>query len=100
MIIQKHVRYKTEYGFTLNRQIIVDDIRVRGIGKTNYLRDIIRLDERKDKGLKAVGSSRVYFDGEYHSTNLYKIEEILLNDRIQGPAIIIDKIRYLIHNNF
>jgi hypothetical protein len=34
-------RYKTEFGFTLpNRDVIVDDVRVRGVGKSSVLSSI------------------------------------------------------------
>ena len=86
-------RYKSEYGFTLNREIVIDDVRVRGVGKTDYLKNIINLSERKSGSLNTVGVRQVYFDGRYIETNLYKIEDMLINDKIKGPAIIIDKNR-------
>ena len=35
----------------------------------------------------------VYFEDGYHSTNVYLLEELLANQQIAGPAIIIDKNR-------
>lgn len=36
------IRYKTEFGFTIpDRKILVDDVRVRGIGKTEIPEDTI-----------------------------------------------------------
>ena len=85
-------KYKKEYGFTLQRGILVDDIWVRGIGKTNINNNQPNLNKRTDgSSVKAIDSRQVYFDGAYLSTNVYIIEEFLLGDRIEGPAIIIDK---------
>ena len=36
------IRYKTEFGFTIpDRKILIDDVRVRGIGKTEVPEDLI-----------------------------------------------------------
>jgi 5-oxoprolinase (ATP-hydrolysing) len=35
----------------------------------------------------------VYFEAGYLETSIYDIEDIQINDRINGPAIIIDKNR-------
>ena len=37
----------------------------------------------------------VFFDGSYLETNVYNIEDFLAEDKVAGPAIIIDKNRYL-----
>ncbi len=33
----------------------------------------------------------MYFNGSFIESNIYNIEDLLLNDRILGPALIIDK---------
>ncbi|CAF0710424.1 unnamed protein product [Brachionus calyciflorus] len=86
-------RYKTEYGFVLNRDIYIDDIRVRGIGKTKFNNEeLISLDTRINGQLEPVDIKRVYFDNHgFLQTKLFNIEDILVGDKIHGPAIIIDK---------
>jgi hypothetical protein len=54
-------RYKTEYGFTLNRKILCDDIRVRGVGKTDHLKNILAVNERKSGSLNPVDVIRKKF---------------------------------------
>ncbi|KAF2455301.1 Hydantoinase B/oxoprolinase-domain-containing protein [Lineolata rhizophorae] len=91
-------QHEQEFGFTLpDRDIIVDDVRARGIGKTfeglektvdQQLREI----KPKDlaKGEKQYGSRPVYFEGGRQDTPIYKLEDISVGDRIQGPAILAD----------
>ncbi|KAF2495463.1 hypothetical protein BU16DRAFT_510295 [Lophium mytilinum] len=91
-------QHEQEFGFTLpDRDIIVDDVRARGIGKTfeglektvdQQLREI----KPKDlpKGEKQYSTSQVYFEGGRQETPIYKLEDIAVGDRIKGPAIIAD----------
>jgi 5-oxoprolinase (ATP-hydrolysing) len=91
-------QHEQEFGFTLpDRDIIVDDVRVRGIGKTfeglektvdQQLKDITPKDVAK--GEKVYGSKSVYFEGGRQETSIYKLEDLAVGDRIQGPAIIAD----------
>ncbi|RNA32525.1 5-oxoprolinase [Brachionus plicatilis] len=86
-------RYRTEYGFVLNRDIYVDDIRVRGIGKTKLQdKNLVCVNSRKEGKLDPFDTKNVYFDNHgFISTSLYSIEDVLMKDTIYGPAIIIDK---------
>lgn len=91
-------QHEQEFGFTLpDRDIVIDDVRARGIGKTfegeektvdQQLRDIKPRDVGKDE--KQFGKKSVYFEGGRHDTAIYKLEDIEVGDRIQGPAIIAD----------
>ncbi|CAM1501117.1 Fc.00g102790.m01.CDS01 [Cosmosporella sp. VM-42] len=91
----KHHRY--EFGFTLDdRDIIVDDVRVRGIGKTfRHNEDTVdqQLKAIKRQGVvekKKHGSQQVYFEGGRKETPIYKLEDLDVGDSIQGPAILAD----------
>uniref|UniRef100_A0A8C7SLX5 5-oxoprolinase, ATP-hydrolysing n=1 Tax=Oncorhynchus mykiss TaxID=8022 RepID=A0A8C7SLX5_ONCMY len=73
-------RYLQEFGFTIpDRPIMVDDIRVRGSGKS---------------GIKSVTNTKmgsgILKDG-YLDTSVYLWEELPCDHNIPGPAIIIDK---------
>ena len=91
-------QHEQEYGFTLpGRDIIVDDVRARGIGKTfkglektvdQQLRAIEPRD--LDGDTKQYTRSSVYFEGGRVSTAIYKLEDLQVGDRIRGPAIIVD----------
>lgn len=91
-------QHEHEFGFTLpDRDIIVDDVRARGIGKTfeglektvdQQLKDITPKDVAN--GDKQYGTSQVYFEGGRQDTPIYKLEDLAIGDRIQGPAILAD----------
>jgi len=91
-------QHEQEFGFTLpDRDIIIDDVRARGIGKTfqglqktvdQQLKDIKPKDLSKDE--KHFDVRKVYFDGGRHDTPIYKLEDLFVGDRIKGPAILAD----------
>ncbi|KAK3685031.1 Hydantoinase B/oxoprolinase-domain-containing protein [Podospora appendiculata] len=91
----KHHRY--EFGFTLDdRDIIVDDVRVRGIGKS------FRYDEKTvDEQLKTVtrqevtaqkqhSQAKVFFEGGRLDTPIYKLGDLAVGDVVKGPAMLAD----------
>ncbi len=78
----------------MDRSIIVDDIRIRGIGKSEIEvnQQIIKPERNQNiKALEPICTKLVYFNGTYQQTNIFKIEDLFYNDMINGPAIIIDK---------
>ncbi|KAI9725561.1 MAG: hypothetical protein M1828_003049 [Chrysothrix sp. TS-e1954] len=90
--------HEQEFGFTLpDRDIIIDDVRVRGIGKTfdglektvdQQLNEI----EPKDlpKGERHFAVRDVYFEGGRQKTPIYKLEDLQVGQRLRGPAILAD----------
>ena len=90
-------QHEQEFGFTLpDRDIIVDDVRVRGIGKSfrgmsktadQQLNEITPKDVEE---AKAYSTSQVYFEGGRRSTKIYKLEDLPVGTRVAGPAIIAD----------
>lgn len=91
-------QHEQEFGFTLpDRDIIVDDVRARGIGKTfeglgktvdKQLQEVKAQDV--SKGDKVYKTSSVYFEGGRQDTPIYKLEDLSKGDRVPGPAIIAD----------
>ncbi|KAL2073328.1 hypothetical protein VTL71DRAFT_10652 [Oculimacula yallundae] len=90
-------QHQQEFGFTFDRDIIVDDVRVRAIGKSfenlgktvdQQLKEI----EPKDvkSGDKEYNRSKVYFGGGRIDTPIYRLEDLDVGDRIKGPAILCD----------
>lgn len=96
-------QHEQEFGFTLpDREVIVDDIRVRGTGKS-----FEGLEKTVDQQLKELvpkiigsekryGTSQVYFDGGRRDTPIYKIGDLDFGDQVQGPAILADGTQTLI----
>ena len=91
-------QHEQEFGFTLpDRDIIIDDVRARGIGKTfdgldktvdQQLKEIKPKDVTKDE--KVYSKTQVYFEGGRQETSVYKLEDLEVGDRVHGPAIIAD----------
>ena len=90
-------QHELEFGFTLpDRDIIVDDVRARGIGKSfeglektvdMQLKEIRPNDVGRDK---RYGHSEVYYEGGRQNTPIYTLEDLDVGDRIKGPAILAD----------
>ncbi|KAL4592674.1 hypothetical protein LXL04_005677 [Taraxacum kok-saghyz] len=81
--------FKQEYGFKLeNRNILICDVRVRGIGVTNILKP--RAMENSKTTPKPQGEYKVFFGNKWCNTPLYKLEELGSGHVIAGPAIIMN----------
>lgn len=90
-------QHEREFGFVLpDRDIIVDDVRARGIG-----RSFQGLDKTVDQQLKEAKphdvdskkmfqTKKVFFEGGRLDTPIYKLDDLEINDRVKGPAIIAD----------
>ncbi|KAJ5122857.1 hypothetical protein N7526_009794 [Penicillium atrosanguineum] len=89
-------QHDQEFGFTLpDRDIIVDDVRVRGIGKSFKASEKTIDQQLQDsKPMDVVGrehrTSEVYFEGGRHETPIYKLDDLQVNDRVKGPAMLAD----------
>ncbi|KAM6900410.1 5-oxoprolinase isoform 2-T2 [Xenentodon cancila] len=84
------VRYQKEFGFTIpDRRIMVDDIRVRGCGKSGI--KSVYNPKTGDRKAKPVAMTKCYFEDGYLDTSVYLWEELPCGLGIPGPAIIIDK---------
>ncbi|CAP72615.1 uncharacterized protein PODANS_2_470 [Podospora anserina S mat+] len=91
----EHHRY--EFGFTLDeRDIIIDDVRVRGIGKSfqygektvdEQLKTVQRTDVSPEK---KHSEAKVYFEGGRLDTPIYKLTDLSVGNVIKGPAMLAD----------
>ncbi|KAL8491356.1 hypothetical protein ACS0TY_023114 [Phlomoides rotata] len=81
--------FQQEYGFKLqNRNILICDVRVRGIGVTNILKPR-PLDS--GSGTPRIESLyKVYFGNGWHVTPLFKLEDLAYGHVFSGPAIIMN----------
>jgi 5-oxoprolinase (ATP-hydrolysing) len=91
--------YKLEFGFTLpDRPVIIDGIRVRGIGKGASENRPVPLQEIAGMKKFAVTStsatliSSVYWEQlGRHQTPVYQLSSLKSGSEVEGPALIIDK---------
>ncbi|XP_063833705.1 5-oxoprolinase [Ostrinia nubilalis] len=85
-------RYKNEFGFTLSeRDVLVDDIRVRGVGMSQ-VPDAVAPPSGKGTKPVAEKSVKVYFEGGYQDTQIFLLENLKPEQEIPGPAIIMDSL--------
>ncbi|CAG8710240.1 5224_t:CDS:2, partial [Dentiscutata heterogama] len=91
------LQYKQEFGFHFpDRKILVDDIRIRGIGKGFEIAKHDIFDEIKSISPIPVledqcdSTAPVYFENGRIETPLYLLEKLKVGNTIAGPAMIID----------
>ncbi|XP_033225027.1 5-oxoprolinase isoform X2 [Belonocnema kinseyi] len=88
-------RYKTEFGFTMpKRKIFINDVRVRGIGKSDVIEDPLM--PASEQPLKVEKVTKTYFESGYHDTKVYQLESLSPGHVIFGPAIIMDSLSTLL----
>ncbi|EXB81777.1 hypothetical protein L484_001352 [Morus notabilis] len=81
--------FEQEYGFKLqNRNILICDVRVRGVGVTNILKP--RAIPLAFDTPKVEGSYKVYFRNEWQDMPLFKLEKLSYGHVVPGPAIIMN----------
>lgn len=87
-------RYRTEYGFVMTgRDILVDDLRVRGIGRNNPLRthdeiEKIRITKRMGPP-EPVDYTQTYFENGWEKVPVYNLDSLSSGVEIKGPCMII-----------
>ncbi|XP_043702071.1 5-oxoprolinase-like [Telopea speciosissima] len=81
--------FQKEYGFKLqSRNILICDVRVRGIGVTNILKP--QELEHVSGTPQVEGRYKVYFGNGWHETPLFKLENLGYGQTLEGPAIIMN----------
>ncbi|OAY37713.1 5-oxoprolinase [Manihot esculenta] len=81
--------FQQEYGFKLqNRNILICDVRVRGIGVTNILKPQVL--EPISGSPKVEGHNNIYFGKGWHHAPVFKLENLGPGHIIPGPAIIMN----------
>ncbi|XP_071448499.1 5-oxoprolinase [Hetaerina americana] len=84
-------RYKREFGFSIpSRLIIVDDVRVRGVGKSSIrMGNVI---EPGDGPPPVEMVAQVYFEqsNSYLNTPVYLLKKLGAGHKLPGPSIIMD----------
>ncbi|KAH9240255.1 hypothetical protein K456DRAFT_1930736 [Colletotrichum gloeosporioides 23] len=89
--------HEEEFGFVLDREILVEDIRVRALGKTAGTENrsvssaLKAVDIRLAPPKKSAKMTRVYSQNQWHEVNLFKLEDLAAGDKVPGPSIILDQ---------
>ena len=91
--------YRAEFGFLLDEaRVVVDDIKVRGIGTTtddsgpSVFEELEQLQTRQTIANSAAMRYSVYFDkvGRVDDTPVFELGSLTVGDTIEGPAVVID----------
>jgi len=91
-------RYRTEFGFVLqNRRIIVDDIRIRGLGKNETPPESeIQGASEVTPPAESNTRCRLYFDEGGFDAPIYLTKNLLAGHKITGPAVLIDQLSTIV----
>lgn len=92
--------HKREFGFVFDKEIVVDDVRVRGIGKSHVENETSiddQIENLKSNNLilatskdQVKFSKDVYFLNGMVVTPVFRLEDLKIGTRVDGPAIIAD----------
>ncbi|RTE83592.1 hypothetical protein BHE90_001856 [Fusarium euwallaceae] len=97
-------RHTQEFGFSQSRDILVDDVRVRSVGKSRVLNissPFAELKKYNSDGLTPVPtpifSRKIFFEKHgWTQTSVYELKSISPGVHITGPAMIIDKTQTIV----
>ncbi|KAI0018300.1 Hydantoinase B/oxoprolinase-domain-containing protein [Xylariomycetidae sp. FL0641] len=94
---REHLR-ELSFTFPRDRKVLVDDVRVRGVGRSGEASQANSQLVKELKGLAFAGTSagerqvNVFFgDGGLQPTNIFQLQNLSPGSEVEGPAIIIDK---------
>ncbi|KAF4450927.1 5-oxoprolinase (ATP-hydrolysing) [Fusarium austroafricanum] len=97
-------RHTQEFGFSQSRNILIDDVRVRSVGKSRVLNISSPFEELKkysSDGLTPVPtpifSRKIFFENHgWTETPVYELKSMNPGVHISGPAMIIDKTQTIV----
>ncbi|KAF4125410.1 5-oxoprolinase (ATP-hydrolysing), partial [Geosmithia morbida] len=101
-------RHQQEFGFTQPREILVDDVRVRSIGKGVDIKLTSPFEELRKVGKSMPATPpepdsvrRVHFEqGGWTETGVFHLENLIPGMRVPGPAMIVDKTQTVVVDPF
>lgn len=93
--------YRSEFGFVLDsKNVVVDDVKVRGTGKTfdslgpSVFSELSTLEMRAVAEDKIARRQSVFFDpkegGRKEDTPVYELDKLDVGEEVRGPAVVID----------
>ena len=89
----EHVR---EFAFSMSRNIVIESIKVRGTGTAGqYVQEVSATKElascNPSPAPMSTASQKVYINGVWQDTSVYRLEDVPKASIIQGPSLLIDK---------
>ncbi|KAF4982984.1 hypothetical protein FZEAL_1504 [Fusarium zealandicum] len=97
-------RHTQEFGFSQSRNVLIDDVRVRSVGKSRVLNISSPFEELKkynSEGLTPdptpIFSRNIFFEKHgWTQTSVYELKSVSAGVQIAGPAMIIDKTQTIV----
>ncbi|CAM1506062.1 Fc.00g057030.m01.CDS01 [Cosmosporella sp. VM-42] len=97
-------RHSQEFGFSQSRDILIDDIRVRSVGKSRVVNNSSPFEDLKkynSQGLTPVPtpifSRKIFYEKHgWTETSVFQLDTISPGVQISGPAMIIDKTQTIV----
>ena len=97
-------RHTQEFGFSQARDILIDDVRVRSVGKSRVLNISNPFEELKKHSAQDLTpvttptfSRKIFFEKHgWTQTSVYELKSISSGAHIAGPAMIIDKTQTIV----
>ncbi|KAK7222352.1 hypothetical protein V2G26_010355 [Clonostachys chloroleuca] len=97
------VAHQQEFGFTQQRRVLVDDIRVRSVGRGFDVQTSSPFEQLRDPHAIRVGTAdakstrQVYFENKgWTDTLVFHLADLPKRAFVQGPAIIIDSTQTIV----
>ncbi|CAK9440323.1 uncharacterized protein LODBEIA_P44230 [Lodderomyces beijingensis] len=96
-------RHKSEYGFNLDRMVLVDDVQVLLIVESNDkeehnpYQEYAKLKSKSTTDTTTTKKSKVYFEaGGWTDASIYSLSDLEVGSTVAAPAIIIDDTQTLL----
>ncbi|PLB52497.1 putative 5-oxoprolinase [Aspergillus steynii IBT 23096] len=96
-------QHQTLFGFTQPREILVDDVRVRSVGKsmevkvTSPFEEMRAVEPKRNADLRPAHTRDIYFEGTgWTSSAIHHLKDIPKGSVILGPAMIIDETQTIV----
>ena len=94
-------RHRREFGFTFEKPLLVDDVRVRSTAASTKRTEKSPAAQLKEAHLKNAAQSpettTIYFESTGNvEAPVYQLDKIEQNTKIQGPAMIIDETQTIV----
>lgn len=79
--------YKRDFGFTLDRPLLVDDLRVRATARLAHPQGLSL--EEKAAATEALEQTRMYFSGGWTDAPVFRFDDLDADESVTGPALLI-----------
>lgn len=86
-----HKLHERTYGYKINRDVEIVNLRLRGIGELEKI-DIEKISEGSSKISKdaILSEKQIIFEGKKYKTKIIDRDKLVANNKVEAPAIIVE----------